>query len=709
VLANEKEKVLPNIREDLKLLEASPCEDGTKQWNLFDPIQNKYFTIGIDTFELIKYWQAGISTKDFIERLQKKDYEIDEESLLTFIGFLSNSGLTKCLNKEDNKRIIEQKKKSKQTLFKWLMHNYLFIKVPVFKPDKWLSKNYHRIDFLYSSLWSNFVFVIGLIGILLVIRDWDNFSSTFMYLFSKEGIIYYGLSLVFVKSLHELGHAFTAKRYGCKIPSVGVAFLVMFPVLYTDTTNAYAIKSKYKRLRIVLAGMKVEIYLALIATFLWSFLPDGPLKSIAFILATTSWITSLLVNISPFLRFDGYYALSDWTDNANLQPRSFAMAKWFIRFYILGLDEKEPENLPKKKKTFFIAYAISTWIYRLFLFLGIAFLVYYFAFKVLGIILFLVEIIWFIILPVFNELKVWYEKKQSVKFNKRNKISLLVFSIVFILLFIPWNSKIYLPAVLEAKNFSEIYSLKNGYISEIYVKNGDKVQKDQILMKIKSDELEYNIEKVQMELNLLLEDLKRQAANRDILDNKLVLQENIYKKEKELKGFLELENSLNIKAPFSGIIYFNDIYKSKQYVNIKEPILTIYDINTSRLIGYCEDVDYKYLKENAKGKFVSNIPKLKTLDLTLKNISLISLSALDYEELSSVYGGEIATRETKEQNQKNLISEKAYFKVEAKIENFNLNLKTRINGIIIIESDSSSFVNNIFRNIYNVLIKETGF
>lgn len=709
MLANEKEKVLPNIREDLKLLETASCDDGTKQWNLFDPIQNKYFTIGIDTFELIKYWQAGISTKDFIEKLQKKDYEIDEESLLTFISFLSNSGLTKCLNKEDNKRIIEQKKKSKQTLFKWLMHNYLFIKVPVFKPDKWLSKNYHKIDFLYSSLWSNFVFVIGLIGILLVIRDWDNFSSTFMYLFSKEGMIYYGLSLVFVKSLHELGHAFTAKRYGCKIPSVGVAFLVMFPVLYTDTTNAYAIKSKYKRLRIVLAGMKVEIYLALIATFLWSFLPDGPLKSIAFILATTSWITSLLVNISPFLRFDGYYALSDWTDNANLQPRSFAMAKWFIRFYILGLDEKEPENLPKKKKTFFIAYAISTWIYRLFLFLGIAFLVYYFAFKVLGIILFLVEIIWFIILPVFNELKVWYEKKQSVKFNKRNKISLLIFSIVLILLFIPWNSKIYLPAVLEAKNFSEIYSSKNGYISEIYVKNGDKVQKDQILMKIKSDELEYNIEKVQMELNLLLEDLKRQAANRDILDNKLVLQENIYKKEKELKGFLELENLLNIKAPFSGIIYFNDIYKSEQYVNIKEPILTIYDINTSHLIGYCEDVDYKYLKENAKGKFVSNIPKLKTLDLTLKNISLISLSALDYEELSSVYGGEIATRETKEQNQKNLISEKAYFKVEAKIENFNLNLKTRINGIIIIESDSSSFVNKIFRNIYNVLIKETGF
>ncbi len=174
-----------------------------------------------------------------------------------------------------------------------------------------------------------------------------------MYLFSKEGILYYGISLIFVKSLHELGHAFTAKRYGCKIPSMGIAFLVMFPVLYTDSTNAYALKSKYKRLKIAIAGMKVEIYLALLATFLWSFLPEGPLKSIAFIIATTSWITSLLVNISPFLRFDGYYVLSDWTNTKNLQPRSFATTKWFIRKYILGLEEDEPENLSTSKKRFF--------------------------------------------------------------------------------------------------------------------------------------------------------------------------------------------------------------------------------------------------------------------------------------------------------------------------------------------------------------------
>lgn len=280
-------------------------------------------------------------------------------------------------------------RKSKQNIFKWLIHNYLFIRIPLLKPDKWLEDNKNRINFLYSKLWQNIVLVLGFIGIVFVLRDWENFISTFMYLFSKEGFFYYFLSLVFVKSMHELGHAFTAKRLGCKVPTMGVAFLVLFPVLYTDTTSAWKLKSKYQRLQIVLGGIKVELYLALIATFLWSFAPIGIFKSILFIIATTSWISSLLINISPFLRFDGYYILSDITDSKNLQPRSFAMAKWFIRKNILGLEEEKPEILVKEKENFFIIYAILTWIYRLFLFLGIALLVYYFAFKVLGIILFL--------------------------------------------------------------------------------------------------------------------------------------------------------------------------------------------------------------------------------------------------------------------------------------------------------------------------------
>ena len=706
---NPNEEIfLPKLREDLKLIEANSAENGSKQWMIFDCIANKYYNISIDTFELINYWQDGLSTKDFINYLKQNDYEIDEESLLLFIVFLKNNALVKNYDLKDVQRLYTQKKESKHSLFKWLIHNYLFIKIPLVKPDKWLNKHYHKVDFLYSSIWSNFILILGFIGIILVLRQWEEFTSTFTNFFSKEGMFYYFLSLVFIKSLHELGHAFTAKRYGCKIPSMGVAFLVMFPVLYTDTTNAYALKSKYKRLKIVVAGVKVELYLALIATFLWSFLPDGALKSITFIIATTSWITSLLINISPFLRFDGYYALTDWTNTKNLQPRSFSFTRWYLRHQLLGVNENPPEIISLGKKRFFIIYAISTWIYRFVLFLGIAVLVYYFAFKILGILLFLVEILWFIVIPIFNELKVWWSMKNEISWNKKNKISLSVFVLMIIFLIYPWNTKIHLPAVLEAQKITNIYSSKPAFIEQIFIKNTQYVKKDTVLMILKSQNLEYLILNTKKELDLLNHELEKITSNEKKLENRFVIQENILEKTQELDGLLKSKDELIIKAPFDGFVYFNNSFKINQWVNPKEAILNIYDPKTSRIIAYCKDSDIYLIKDKQNGKFIANNGELKSLDAKIYNISNISLTSIEYKELSSDYGGNIATRPTNDKNNPNPISEQAYFKIEANIEQ-TIDLKTRIDGEFIINAEGKSILNKFIYLVYNTLIKESSF
>jgi len=704
----QEESRLPTLRDDIKLIEAAPAEDGSKQWMLFDPIPNKYYTIGIDTFELINHWQNDALLSEFIIYLNRKDYDIDEEGLSIFINFLKSNSLVKNIDAKDTSRLIEQKKNSKQNIFKWLIHNYLFIKIPIFKPDRWLEKNLSKVQFFYSKLWTNFILVLGVIGVLMVIRQWEEFSSTFMYLFSKEGMIYYFLSLIFVKTLHELGHAFTAKKYGCTVPSMGVAFLVLFPVLYTDNTNAYALKSKYKRLRIVLAGMKVEIYLAIIATFLWSFLPEGPLKSIAFIIATTSWITSLLVNISPFLRFDGYYALSDWTNTKNLQPRSFATTKWFLRKYLLGLDDEEPEVLSQSKRRFFVTYAILTWIYRFFLFLGIAVLVYYFAFKVLGIVLFLIEILWFIFIPVFKELKIWWDKREKVSWNKRNKISFFVFILIVAFLFLPWSSSLSLPAVVEAKQNSLIYTPKAAKIVSINVKNDQEVKKGDTLMVLESDEIELQIQQTKTELLSLKDELDLIASSKENLGNRFVIEENILEKEITLKGLAKSKEELNIKAAFDGKVYFKNRFKIGQWVNPQDPIFYLYNTNSSYVIAYIEDYNLKYIANSENGKFIANNGVITPLNVDIENISKVSLINIEYPELSSLYNGEIAVRQDS-QDGKKLITEKAYFKIDAKLLDNNYKFNTRVDGVLYINSQNSSFITRFFELAYNTVIKESGF
>ena len=185
--------------------------------------------------------------------------------------------------------------------------------------------------------------------------------------------------MIAVKIAHELGHAIVAKHYGLRVSSMGVALLVLFPVLYTDNTDAWRLTDQRKKLQIVLAGLMVEFHIALLALFSWTVVEDGPLRSAAFFLATSSLVGSLLVNLSPFMRFDGYYALADF-GMQNLQPRAFELARWQVRQWLFGLPENPPA-FSATKHYFLVFYSFATWIYRFFLFLGIALLVYFFAFK----------------------------------------------------------------------------------------------------------------------------------------------------------------------------------------------------------------------------------------------------------------------------------------------------------------------------------------
>ena len=77
------------------------------------------------------------------------------------------------------------------------------------------------------------------------------------------------------------------------------------------------------------------------------------------------------------VRFDGYYFLADWSGIENLQNRSFEMGRWKLREWLFGFGEQAPERFPAQTRRWLIFFAVATWIYRLFLFLGIALLVYF--------------------------------------------------------------------------------------------------------------------------------------------------------------------------------------------------------------------------------------------------------------------------------------------------------------------------------------------
>ncbi|MCG8325716.1 MAG: hypothetical protein MI673_09375 [Thiotrichales bacterium] len=535
---------LPPLRDDLQLLPGPESFDGSPTWNIYDATRNRYFRIGWLAFELLSRWKSGNAMGLLKEVSAATTCKIKSEDVDNLVRFLYANNLTRDPAENSSQKYLDQFLSRQRHWLLWILQNYLFIRIPLVRPDRFLKLTLPHVRFLFSHVTRKLILFAGVIGIYLVARQWDEFISTFQYLFNFEGLVGFISALVFIKIMHELGHAYVATRYGCRVSTMGIAFLVLFPVLYTDTTDAWRLCSRRKRLHIGAAGIATEVYIALLCTFLWALLPDGGWRSAAFMLATTSWLMSVAININIFLRFDGYYILSDWLGIENLQERSYALGKWKLRELLFGLGIAPPFQSPRSMMIRLVIYAWCSWLYRLVLFIGIALLVYFFFFKALGIILFVVEILWFILFPVARELRVWWQMKEKIIASGRTLVTLGMCLLLLTLFIYPWQSRIHIPAIIEAAEQSSIYAPTSGQVQKILVGEKSMVKKDQPLVMLSSPVLEDELKRTRMKIEITELHLKRQSSGGGELENLQVVVRQLEELNSQYSGLSERLNRI---------------------------------------------------------------------------------------------------------------------------------------------------------------------
>lgn len=432
---------LPAIRDELVLFAAAPNEDGTPAWMIQDPLTNRFFRIGWLDFELLVHW-ADNDAMSLVRAVNRQTpLNVTLEDVQQLGRFLADNQLLRITSKADVLKAEARAQKMQRSLFSSLLHNYLFFRLPLVRPQAWLALCRPLLLKLNMTLVAALIGLVALAGLFLVSRQWDHFTHTLVDSMTLDGLLGYGLALMFAKALHEMGHALVATRYGVRVAHMGVAFLVMFPMLYTDTGESWRLRDARQRLAIASAGIAVELTLAALATLAWSLAPDGAFRNGMFFLATTGWILTLAVNASPFMRFDGYFIASDLLDMPNLHERAGAQARTWLRRFALGFEDRWPEPFEVRKRRWLVAFALLTWGYRLTVFIGIALLVYLFFFKVLGIAMMLLELVWFIGKPVAKELGVWYQRRAEIRVGRRWAF-LAVVLLLLVLLLLPFSSRV---------------------------------------------------------------------------------------------------------------------------------------------------------------------------------------------------------------------------------------------------------------------------
>ncbi len=633
---------LPALREDLQLQPAARDWHGEPGWTIYDPARGRFFHIGARDFYLLSNWQRTVVSDvcDAASAASGFVYHLDDVSDL--LEFLVNAELLDVARTALKSRLAKLQAMRQKKWWESLLHNYLFVRVPLVHPDAWLARLYRHTHRFQRRWFFTLSIVVGLIGFLSVIRNWDAFLSSGKWLVTPQGFVVFALSLSVVKVLHELGHALMCKHYGIKVPTMGVALLVMWPVLYTDASQAWRLTSRRQRAMIAAAGVLTELSLAAYAMFLWVFLPEGVARGVAFTVATTALITSVLVNLNPLMRFDGYYFLSDILGFPNLQDRALALARWHLRKWLLAVNVPPPEELPRDMHRFCILYAYSMLVYRFFLFLGIALLVYHFFFKALGVLLFAVEIWWFIARPILNELKVWRGHVSEMPPRAR-RFWLGLSAALLVLLLYPWKTEVALPAVMTAENYVRVFTQKPAQLQTVHVTDGQQVKKGALLVTMTSPDLEHARKMALADLARLEAARGRSQTSEKFSGQRLVIEQQIGQASAELRAIDQALEQLEVRAAFDGTV--RDLapdLNSGRWLDSTAPLLTLVDQRRYRITAWASEDQLDAMVEGQAGRFyihMGGMPAL--LEVRLERVSQSSVEVLDPPYQSSLFGGEI--------------------------------------------------------------------
>ena len=705
ISTDDKLPFLP-LRDEIRLHPSSEQRDGSPSWTLQDPWRDQFFRIGQVEMEILSRWHLADEAQICADINENTPLQVDADTVERVKDFVIKQQLCKPAGAGTGERLSAIHQQQKKSPWSWLLHNYLFVRIPLIHPDGFLNKTYPHIRWVFSRTFTWVIALLGLLGGYLVSRSWDVFTSTFMHFFDWQGFGFFALALVFVKICHEFGHAYTAKRYGLPVSNMGIAFLVMWPVLYTDTSHAWLLTSRRQRLHIAAAGMLVELVLAIIATVAWAFFPDGALRSAAFFVATASWVSTLLINLNPFMRFDGYYFLADWSGIENLQNRSFELARWKLREWLFGFGEPAPEHFEPAARRWLILYAFSVWIYRLFLFIGIALLVYYFFFKALGIFLFVVEIAWFILLPIKNELKQWWQRRGQLRWNRRSLVTSFGVLLFCLVMLVPWRSRIDIPVVVRPVNYSHLHAPAPARITQINVRAGDTVAAGQLLFELESPQIAQQQRIVASELRAVDWQLDRHHLAEDLRWNTQVLQQQRQTSEAKRRSLRDQSQRLRIYAPFSGVVYdVDESLRPGSWVDAQRVLGYLADVRQFVGEGYVQERDLRRLSQLAEGVLYTDIKRGKRQPISIKTIDQTQSPVLPQSYLASIYDGPVAVREQEGQ----LIPEGSIYRVLFDIDSEQLRPSQVYKGEAQVQGERESLLYAAYRSIASVLIRESGF
>ena len=443
--------------------------------------------------------------------------------------------------------------------------NVLFPRIPIWDPDqflkRWMPVARLGLNWFGALIW---LIVVGY-AIATLAPRWDNGPDSLLQ-GGKDAIdpsnwLYLWAVFVVIKAVHELGHAFSCRRFGGECHELGLMLLVFVPTPYVDASSAWAFPNKWKRAFVGAAGMIVELFVASLCSILWRNTGDAtyPLvHQLAFNAMFIASVSTILFNANPLLRYDGYYILSDVLEIPNLRQKSTEYGLGLIKRHIFRL--KQPNPLPPPgQRVWLLLYAVASGIYRMFVGVMIVVLVM-FKVPVLGILMAIGGVITWGGVPAYQLTK--YLALEPELYRKRGRA--IAFSValavvvVLVIGVIPFNVYVEAQGVLEPNHYRVLYPDGDGFVQRIYARDGQWLHAGDPILTARNDMLNAEIASYQAQFDESEASARMALAQGDMVDFQKARSD-----EQSIAEVLLLDEHdrdlLTIRAPFDGKLIAPDL------------------------------------------------------------------------------------------------------------------------------------------------------
>lgn len=613
-----------------------------------DPIRQKYFRIGRPEYLLFTCLDGRLSVTEAAARANSHLQEgfFTPENIPTVINWLSGNQLLSN-SSEDLLKTLQDRHRQEGRRRGLSRLNLISIKVPLFNPDQLLRKVFPFLKWLSGPYFFLAWLTILLAAALSLAPNWSQFLGQASSTLSSGNLLFLWLAWILLKIWHELFHVLVCYRYGGQVNEAGVLFILFIPLTYVNATSTWGFVSRWQRIHAAAAGIYAEVFIAALATLVWSGSMHSVSGALAHNIILVAGFSSLLFNANPLMRFDGYFILSDLLDIPNLYERGRQFTSSLFSRLFFG-DWTYTQFYSGPREAFLRVFGIASWLWRIVITISLILLASQ-MFHGIGLVIALVSALLWLGIPALRFIQKIVALRRTAPHQFRyfcwTAPLAAALGLGFLLVF-SWSENIAVPAVVEYQKPVIVKAASPGFVQSIAITSGMLVKEGDLLLRLDNPELRSELRQVSLRI-AALETESRIRLHSDSISEYQALQEKLAALQEQAAALEREVRQLELRAGGAGTVVAERLDElSGLYLQKGAEICWLVDEKKKIIHASAAQDDIEGFRDREGRQMVVEMPLIGQDSFFGKIISVAPQASQTVEQpaFSTTHGGPVAVR-----------------------------------------------------------------